>query len=138
LLINPNNSTAVISTNVDKNGNNDFEGKLNCFIKITIKKIYIKKISLSGTSVQPDTNKKSLDIVFSFLIDKCQDFPSDPYLFKNITLSKALIRALIEVGPCQPGIEKNSNFQKMKKVTVLIQTGMILNQDPASISKEIG
>jgi len=26
----------------------------------------------------------------------------------------------------------------MKKVTVLIQTGMILNQDPASISKEIG
>jgi len=75
-------------------------------------------------------------MVFSFLIDKCQDFPSDPYLFKNITLSKALIRALIEVGPCQPGIEKKFKFPK--KVTVLIQTGMILNQDPASISKEIG
>ncbi|XP_025202803.1 zinc finger MYM-type protein 1-like [Melanaphis sacchari] len=93
LLINPNNSTAVISTNVDENGNNDFE----------------------STSVQPDTNKKSLDIVFSFLIDKCQDFPSDPYLFKNITLSKALIRALIEVGPCQPGIEKKFKFPKNEK-----------------------
>ncbi|KAL4119203.1 hypothetical protein QTP88_012047 [Uroleucon formosanum] len=90
LLINPNNSTAVISTNVDENGNNDFE-------------------------VQPDTNKKSLDIVFSFLIDKCQYFPSDPYLFKNITLSKALIRALIEVGPCQPGIEKKLKFPKNEK-----------------------
>jgi len=30
-------------------------------------------------------------------------------------LSKALIRALIEVGPCQPGIEKKFKFPKNEK-----------------------
>lgn len=34
LFINPNNSTAVISTNFDEYGNNDFKSKLNCFIEI--------------------------------------------------------------------------------------------------------
>ncbi|KAL4121241.1 hypothetical protein QTP88_013793 [Uroleucon formosanum] len=76
---------------------------------------FINTHTPSILQVQPDTNKKSLDIVFSFLIDKCQYFPSDPYLFKNITLSKALIRALIEVSPCQPGIEKKFKFPKNEK-----------------------
>lgn len=45
------------------------------------------------------------DSVQSILIDKCVEYPSDPELFRETILSKPLIRALMEIGPCQPGID---------------------------------
>lgn len=44
------------------------------------------------------------DVLQSILMDKCVEYPSDPHLFCETILSKSLIRALIEIGPCQPGI----------------------------------
>lgn len=58
-------------------------------------------------SPQPSNSANSTyDSVQSILIDKCVKYPSDPYLFRETILSKALIRALIEIGPCQPGIDR--------------------------------
>lgn len=58
-------------------------------------------------SSQPSNSTNSTyDSVQSILIDKCVEYPSDPYLFRETILSKALIRALIEIGPCQPGIDR--------------------------------
>lgn len=47
------------------------------------------------------------DSVQSILIDKCVEYPSDPGLFRETILSKPFIRALMELGPCQPGIDGN-------------------------------
>ncbi|KAL4141517.1 hypothetical protein QTP88_004146 [Uroleucon formosanum] len=41
----------------------------------------------------------------SILIDKSVEYPSDPDLFRETILSTPLIRALTEIGPCQPGID---------------------------------
>jgi len=41
------------------------------------------------------------------LIDRCHDYPSDPYLFIDIVLTPQIIRTLIEIGPCQPGFNNN-------------------------------
>ncbi|KAL4090727.1 hypothetical protein QTP88_025508 [Uroleucon formosanum] len=52
----------------------------------------------------------------SILIDKSVEYPSDPDLFRETILSTPLIRALTEIGPCQPGIDgKHFIFPKNKK-----------------------
>lgn len=47
------------------------------------------------------------DISYSKLIDRCHDYPSDPYLFIDAILKPQIIRTLVEIGPCQPGFNNN-------------------------------
>ncbi|XP_022166759.1 zinc finger MYM-type protein 5-like [Myzus persicae] len=70
--------------------------------------------------IPPPSNStdSAYDSVQSILIDKSVEYPSDPDLFRDTILSKPLIRALMEIGPCQPGIDgkyfifpKNKNGQ---------------------------
>jgi len=60
-----------------------------------------------STSLQPVVQKDELNLLQSTLLNQFEDYPSDPYLFKNTILSQSIIRALIEIGHCQPGIDKN-------------------------------
>lgn len=63
-------------------------------------------------------------VLQSMLLDKCINYPSDPYLFKNTTLTKSLIRPLIEIGPCQPGIKgEHFIFPKNKNDQHFLLTG---------------
>lgn len=50
--------------------------------------------------------------IWSKLIDRCNDYPSDPYLFIDAVLSPQLIRILVEIGPCQPGYDNVYTFQE--------------------------
>lgn len=47
------------------------------------------------------------DVSYSKLIDRCHDYPSDPYLFIDTILTPQIIRTLVEIGPCQPGFNNN-------------------------------
>ena len=45
------------------------------------------------------------------IIDTREKYPSDPYLFRKTPVTPALIRAILKVGPCQPGaMDDYDNF----------------------------
>jgi len=48
------------------------------------------------------------DVSYSTLIDRCHDYPSDPYLFIDTVLTPQIIRTLVEIGPCQHGFNSNN------------------------------
>ncbi|KAL4092343.1 hypothetical protein QTP88_026864 [Uroleucon formosanum] len=57
------------------------------------------------------TNKQielAQNVSYSTLIDRCHDYPSDPYLFIDTVLTPQIIRTLVEIGPCQPGFNGNN------------------------------
>ncbi|XP_060843751.1 uncharacterized protein LOC132923796 [Rhopalosiphum padi] len=57
------------------------------------------------------TNKQielAQNVSYSTLIDRCHDYPSDPYLFIDTVLTPQIIRTLVEIGPCQPGFNSNN------------------------------
>lgn len=77
--------------------------------------IVLEQLVISQHLNSTDT---AYDSAQSILIDKSVEYPSDPDLFRETILSTPLIRALIEIGPCQPGIDgkhfifpKNENGQ---------------------------
>lgn len=62
-------------------------------------------------SCSSQTNKQielAQNVSFFILIDRCHDFPSDPYLFIDIMLTPQIIRTLVEIGPCQRGFNSNN------------------------------
>nr|XP_014352215.1 PREDICTED: uncharacterized protein LOC106706181 [Latimeria chalumnae] len=46
----------------------------------------------------------------SILINMQVPYPTDPALFQKTALSPALVRRLIEIGPCQPGLKDDFTF----------------------------
>ncbi|XP_065684245.1 zinc finger MYM-type protein 1-like [Hydra vulgaris] len=62
-------------------------------------------------------NEKELTPYIPILVTTVQEpllpqseFPSDPGLYNNTSLSAKLIRKLCEIGPCQPGLQKSFRF----------------------------
>ena len=41
------------------------------------------------------------------IIDTCKEYPTDPHLFCDTPVTPDLVRALLELGPCQPGLKDN-------------------------------
>ena len=41
------------------------------------------------------------------IIDTCKEYPTDPHLFCDTPVTPDLLRALLELGPCQPGLKDN-------------------------------
>nr|XP_014351268.1 PREDICTED: uncharacterized protein LOC106705792 [Latimeria chalumnae] len=48
--------------------------------------------------------------IHSILINTQVPYPTDPALFQKTALSPALVRCLIEIGPCQPGLKDDFTF----------------------------
>ena len=47
------------------------------------------------------------------IIDSLKEYPTDPYHFRETPVTPALVRAILEVGPCQPGLKDDfNNFPK--------------------------
>lgn len=47
------------------------------------------------------------------IIDTNMEYPTDPHLFCETPVTPELVRALLELGPCQPGLkDKSENFPK--------------------------
>lgn len=57
----------------------------------------------------PDTTEGHPTSV-DFLLNTEQQYPTDPYFFQDKPLTPELIRALIEHGPCQPGLKDSYAF----------------------------
>lgn len=49
------------------------------------------------------------------MVDKTQEFPTDPALFANRPLTPTLIEELLSLGPCQPGLNDSRNFPRNKQ-----------------------
>ena len=41
------------------------------------------------------------------IIDTCTEYPTDPHLFCDTPVTPDLVRAPLELGPCQPGLKDN-------------------------------
>lgn len=63
--------------------------------------------SSSSSQINKQIELAQDDVSYCTLIDRCHDYPSDPYLFIDIVLTPQIIRTLIEIGPCQPGFNNN-------------------------------
>lgn len=57
--------------------------------------------SMSPSDDEPEDQAR----VSKSVLDYSEPYPSDPFLFQNETLSTEKIRALVQHGPCQPGLK---------------------------------
>ncbi|KAM9119888.1 zinc finger MYM-type protein 1-like isoform 2-T2 [Pangshura tecta] len=56
---------------------------------------------------------KNDSVKFCAIVDTHREYPTDPHLFCDTPVTPDLIRALLELGPCQPGLKDNfNNFPK--------------------------
>ena len=56
---------------------------------------------------EPDDNHQASLSSSEPLLDFTQPYPTDPCLFKKESLSTAKVRAIVQHGPCQPGLKDN-------------------------------
>nr|XP_032633614.1 zinc finger protein 7-like isoform X5 [Chelonoidis abingdonii] len=65
------------------------------------------------TSADYHAEDKNDTVRFRAIVDTHREYPTDPYLFCDTPVTPDLIRALLELGPCQPGLKDNfDNFPK--------------------------
>ncbi|XP_050777078.1 zinc finger MYM-type protein 1-like isoform X3 [Gopherus flavomarginatus] len=65
------------------------------------------------TSVDYHAEDKNDTVRFRAIVDTHREYPTDPHLFCDTPVTPDLIRALLELGPCQPGLKDNfDNFPK--------------------------
>ena len=58
------------------------------------------------------------------IIDTCKEYPTDPHLFCDTPVTPDLVRALLELGPCQPGLKDNfDSFPKDEDGRISVQLG---------------
>ena len=56
------------------------------------------------------------------IIDTCKEYPADPHLFCDTPVTLDLVRAFLELGPCQPDLKDNLTvFQKMTVDVISVQ-----------------
>ena len=48
----------------------------------------------------------------TILLDRTREYPSDPAILVGKAMTPELVRELLEVGPCQPGLTRNFPFKK--------------------------
>lgn len=62
---------------------------------------------------KPEDDDERVRCILQSIIDIHREYPTDPHLFCDKPMTPELIRTLLELGPCQPGLKDNfRNFPK--------------------------